>query len=57
MPLVVATGKFMNEHRPRKASERTAVTVHRPLPAGWSRAFLVDTQPIGTRSQMVKLRE
>ena len=57
MPLVVATCKFMNKHRLHKVLERTGATAHRPPPVGWSRAFRVDTQPTGTRSQMVKPRE
>ena len=57
MPLVAATHKFMNKYRLHKVSERTGAIAHRPPPAGWSRAFLVDTQPTGTRSQMAGPRE
>lgn len=57
MPLVAATHKFMNKYRLHKVSERTGAIAHRPPPAGWSRAFLVDTQPTGTRSQMARPRE
>ena len=57
MPLVVATHKFMNKYRLHKVSERTGVIAHRPPPVGWSRAFLVDTQLTGIRSQMAKPRE